>query len=139
MSLHFQLNILSIDFLGALPFNEALKLVSNSDVYISSSLSEGLPLSVLEALSLGCAAVLSDIPAHRDICRAVAQPWVNLYTPSDFNSFLHAFKLSCYQSILVPRRVRMAEFPEILSDISMEAAYHSIFTKYLEPPGKEQA
>lgn len=37
-----------------------------SDCFISASRSEGLPNSVLEALSCGLPAILSDIPAHRE-------------------------------------------------------------------------
>lgn len=38
-----------------------------SDIYISTSLSEGLPLAVLEAMSCGLPCVLSDIAQHRYI------------------------------------------------------------------------
>jgi glycosyltransferase involved in cell wall biosynthesis len=44
--------------------NEYLK---SSKYYISTSLSEGLPMSSLEALSVGLPLILSDIPAHREI------------------------------------------------------------------------
>jgi glycosyltransferase involved in cell wall biosynthesis len=38
-----------------------------SDLYISASLSEGLPNAVLEVLSSGIPVLLSDIPSHREI------------------------------------------------------------------------
>lgn len=37
------------------------------DYYISSSLTEGMPLSVLEAMSVGLPLLLSDIPPHKEI------------------------------------------------------------------------
>ena len=40
-----------------------------SDIYISTSLSEGLPLAVLEAMSCGLPCVLSDIAQHRYILK----------------------------------------------------------------------
>jgi glycosyltransferase involved in cell wall biosynthesis len=39
-------------------------------VLVSSSLSEGLPNAVLEGFAAGCPALLSDIPAHREVHRA---------------------------------------------------------------------
>lgn len=38
-----------------------------SDVFISSSLTEGMPNSVLEAMSVGLPLVLSNIPAHQEV------------------------------------------------------------------------
>lgn len=38
-----------------------------SNVYVSASKSEGFSISVLEALSCGCALFLSDIPSHREV------------------------------------------------------------------------
>lgn len=38
-----------------------------ADFYVSSSLSEGLPTSVIEGLSVGLPSLLSDIPQHREI------------------------------------------------------------------------
>lgn len=37
-----------------------------ADIYISNSLSEGFPISVVEALGCGLCCLLSDIPAHRE-------------------------------------------------------------------------
>lgn len=38
-----------------------------SDFFVSASKSEGMPLAVLEAISCGLPALLSDIPSHREI------------------------------------------------------------------------
>lgn len=40
-----------------------------SDIYVSASLTEGLSISVLEALSAGMGLFLSDIPSHRAVIR----------------------------------------------------------------------
>jgi glycosyltransferase involved in cell wall biosynthesis len=42
-----------------------------SDYFVSSSLSEGLPYTVLEALALGLPVFLSDIPSHQEIALEV--------------------------------------------------------------------
>ena len=41
--------------------------LDQSDYYVSASLSEGLPNSVLEAISMELPVLLSDIPAHKEI------------------------------------------------------------------------
>ena len=45
-------------------------LVLVSDLYVSASLSEGLPFNVVEALSLGATVLVSDVKGHRDIIRS---------------------------------------------------------------------
>ena len=44
-------------FRGRLPLEEVLRLLDEMDVYIQPSLQEGLPRSVIEALSRGCLAI----------------------------------------------------------------------------------
>lgn len=43
--------------------------LDQSDIFVSSSKEEGMPLSVLEAMAHGLPCILSDIPAHREICQ----------------------------------------------------------------------
>jgi glycosyltransferase involved in cell wall biosynthesis len=55
----------SIVFLGNVSnINQYLQA---SDCFISSSLAEGLPNSVLEAMACGLPTILSDIPSHREL------------------------------------------------------------------------
>ena len=63
-----------IEFTGLVPREQVYKLLKQSNVYISSSTLEGLPVSVLEAMYCGLPCVLSDIPQHREVatsCSAV--------------------------------------------------------------------
>jgi len=55
----------NIKFLGNIPnVTDYLKI---SDCFVSSSRSEGLPYSVMEAMSTGLPCILSDIPSHLEL------------------------------------------------------------------------
>lgn len=55
-----------IDFLGHR--NDACDLVHLSDIAVGSSLREGLPVNVMEAMACGLPVVLSDNRGHRELC-----------------------------------------------------------------------
>lgn len=55
----------NIKFAGNVP--NVADYLKQSDIFISASVSEGLPNTVLEALALGVPAMLSDIPSHIEI------------------------------------------------------------------------
>ena len=52
---------------GLIPRPKVFEMLMNSDIYISPSTLEGLPVSVLEGMYIGLPAVLSDIPQHQEI------------------------------------------------------------------------
>lgn len=54
-----------VEFCGY--FNDVLPIVNNADIYVSASLYEGLPGSVIEAMSLKKPLLLSDIGEHREV------------------------------------------------------------------------
>lgn len=55
-----------------------------ADLFVSASQSEGMPLAVLEALSCGCPALLSDIAPHCEIANAVGnQGCVRIFNAAD--------------------------------------------------------
>ncbi len=57
----------NIQTTGWLDKTEVLKKITEADIYLSTSLWEGLPISVLEALSLGKPVILSDCVGNRDL------------------------------------------------------------------------
>lgn len=57
----------SIIFKGLIPREEVYAELSTSDVYISSSTLEGLPISLLEGMYCGLPGIISDIPQHHEI------------------------------------------------------------------------
>lgn len=56
-----------VDFLGHR--EDVCKLVQLSDIAVGSSLREGLPVNVMEAMACGLPVVLSDNRGHRALCR----------------------------------------------------------------------
>lgn len=52
-----------VDWLGAVPHDQALKIMSESHVFFLCSEYEGLPLSLLEAMARGVLPIVSDIPS----------------------------------------------------------------------------
>lgn len=64
------------------------QVFARSSVYVSSSLSEGFPLTPQLALICGCPCVLSDIPQHREL--AALSRFVYLYRAGDHADFARA-------------------------------------------------
>lgn len=58
----------AVDWYGAVWRRDIVQpLLASSDVFVSASKFEGLPLSIQEGMSHGLALVLSDIPPHREV------------------------------------------------------------------------
>ncbi len=55
-------------FLGKLSQNELAKAYNKSDIFVLPSFSEGLPLTVVEAMACGCKVIVTDLPGIR--------PWI---------------------------------------------------------------
>jgi glycosyltransferase involved in cell wall biosynthesis len=58
----------AVRFAGYLPHSDLLALLRNSDIYVSSSLSDGTSASLIEAMASPLPCVVSDIPGNR--------PWI---------------------------------------------------------------
>ena len=62
-----ELTSANIKCTGWIEKKELENYLANADIYLSTSLWEGLPLSVLEAMSIGLPVVLSDCVGNRDL------------------------------------------------------------------------
>jgi glycosyltransferase involved in cell wall biosynthesis len=97
-----------------------------SGVYVSASLSEGLPLAPQLALLCGCPCVLSDIPQHREI--ASLSPAVFLFDPMSQPSFDAAIGRA-----LVAHAVAADGSRDVLADrLSARTAAKAYMAKYQE-------
>jgi len=56
----------NIKFVGWLSENDLLRYLKISDVYVSTSLSDGSSMSLVEAMAAGIFPIVSDIPANRE-------------------------------------------------------------------------
>ncbi len=56
----------SVKMLGRVPHEEMLGLLSQADIYVSTSLYDGTSVSLLEAMGAGAFPIVTDIPANRD-------------------------------------------------------------------------
>jgi glycosyltransferase involved in cell wall biosynthesis len=55
----------SVRFLGRVPHEQMPNLLSQADIYVSTSLDDGTSVSLLEALASGAFPIVTDIPANR--------------------------------------------------------------------------
>jgi glycosyltransferase involved in cell wall biosynthesis len=56
----------SVQFLGWVTHEEMPKLLSQADIYISTSLDDGTSVSLLEAMASGAFPIVTDIPSNRE-------------------------------------------------------------------------
>lgn len=70
---------------GLIPRDEVFVRCANSDVLVSTSLGEGLPVAVIEAMASRCPVVLSDIPPHREL--ADGEGFIPIIATGDVDGF----------------------------------------------------
>jgi len=117
-----------VNVTGLVEREEVYRQMATSSLFVSTSLSEGLPVSVLEAMACGLPAVLSDIPSHREI--AATAEIVPLVRPGDVSGFaseIARFKIMPAQErVEIGRRCR-----ELVMDrfslAAMQRSYDEVY------------
>ena len=93
--------------LGHQSGEELAQLYAHAGVFVLPSSHEGQPIAVLEALSYGCTAIMSDIPAHQEL----ALPGIELFPVGDIASLADrlqtCFRRSAKQRLDAAERERV--------------------------------
>lgn len=78
-----------VEFLGLRAREDVYRLLKESDLYVSSSSYEGLPIGVLEAMACGTPCLLSDIEQHAEIAEKCP---TLLLCPDSINQWVMAIR-----------------------------------------------
>ena len=100
-----------------------------ADLFVSASLSEGMPLAVLEAISCGLPALLSDIPPHREIVNAIADQGSVDFFELENNEIKEAFSTLCNEAQIELRR---SVDTTIFSSLTMALIYRDRYCDVLQ-------
>ena len=65
---------------------ELVSLMNNAEIFIYLSFYEGFGLPPLEAMYMGCPVIVSDIPAHREVCGDDAALYTDPYSIEDIKN-----------------------------------------------------
>jgi glycosyltransferase involved in cell wall biosynthesis len=79
VALDYGLELEKLHFLGTIPHEEIYELLDNFDLYIQPSRTEGLPRSVVEAMSRGLLCICSNVGGMPELVDAKC-----IYKPGDF-------------------------------------------------------
>ena len=90
----------AISFAGLVPRTQVYDYLEQTDVFVSTSWIEGVPIAVLEAMLCERPVILSDIPAHREI--ADGTDFIPLVPPDDHEGFSR--EIDRFRRMTVDRR-----------------------------------
>lgn len=112
--------------IGMIPRDKVFEYFSISDVFVSASRGEGLPVAVLEAMACHRPVILSDIPPHREIVKDI--DFIPLIQPDDVAGFARAIKK--YQEMTPSERTEIGEkCRKIVEDRFSLPAMHSGYAR----------
>jgi len=113
-------------FAGHVTRTKLHSLLWESDVFVLPSLFEGLPLALIEAMSLGLPCLASDIPASRD----VLGDYSGLFHPTDIEALAVLIRLAridpAFKQTLVDEAAKRLP---LFTRQTMVDAYHALFCR----------
>jgi glycosyltransferase involved in cell wall biosynthesis len=121
-----------VQFTGLIARELVYKYLLDTDLFISTSFIEGLPVAVLEAMACGRPILLSDIPAHREIAANI--DFIPLVAAPDADGFAREIKrfqkMSAQERSQIGARCRQL-VEERFSLTKMRQEYDSIYLQLL--------
>lgn len=119
--------------IGVIPRERVYESLTKTDLYISASRVEGLPVAVLEAMACRCPVLLSDIAAHREI--ADGADFIPLIGPDDMVGFAREIRrfrrMSASEKTAIGDKCRKL-VENRYSLTSMHRAYDEIYTEVVD-------
>ncbi|MDA7746228.1 glycosyltransferase [Psychromonas sp.] len=113
-------------FLGDV--NNVKEYLLNSDIFFSSSLSEGLPNTVLEAISCGVPVVLSDISPHKEIASQLSNRFYHIFSLEEGNEKLANELITIVDKFsLVDKQQLISETQSAFSALEMSGKYQMLY------------
>jgi glycosyltransferase involved in cell wall biosynthesis len=115
----------SVKFLGNI--ENVVEYLQISDCFISASLAEGLPNTVLEAMACGLPTVLSDIPSHRELyfnCKG------NFFNIKNVNQLSRQLQLVS-QDFVSRREISLTNVNKYFKAKTMSEKYQKLYNEML--------
>ncbi|MCC6454640.1 MAG: glycosyltransferase family 4 protein [Caldilineaceae bacterium] len=124
-----------IEFTGLIPREKVFENLLNADLFISTSLGEGLPIAVLEAMACRCPVLLSDIQPHREIAQGT--DFIPLVPVGDVAGFAREIKR--FREMPAAERARIGQacrdlVEEKFSLRAMHAGYEEVYAQITNHP-----
>ncbi len=115
--------------------NDIEDYLAASDVYISTSKSEGLPNGVLEAMAMGLPLLLSDIPQHLEVMNNLTCGLT--YKLGDVEDLISAIKKIMCSNIVEMGETSHKTLMSHFTDVIMSNKYSEYYKKILESSKKK--
>jgi glycosyltransferase involved in cell wall biosynthesis len=108
--------------------------MKRADVFVSLSKYEGNPNAVLEAMACRCPVVLSDIPAHREICDLRSAAFADASCPHSVAK--NILRLLTHRHAALQQAEQARQYVEIRSIPEMALEYVRVYEMLLRHKGR---
>ncbi len=121
----------NIEATGLLSHDVTIRRVKHADIFLLTSVFEGLSLALLEAMALGKICVVSDVPGNRE----VITNGVNGYLCSGADDFVRTIRMVGQADEAVLEKIRRNACQTVADTYSVEKMAEQYYSIYLEAVG----